>query len=95
MVFQKIKKSRGMIQVGPKKLGIEFAFSFLSFWFIVPYHFWCSDNNSTENIIFGALSVYIALVYISLALCNPGRLNDKQKKMINEKVSHSFVTQVV
>lgn len=75
------------ICIGNKKLGLEFAFANLSFICMVIFHNKVTlDAGSLESYLFYLLSAYTISVYLTIALCNPGRLTLEQKALINIKV---------
>ncbi len=76
------------ISIGNKKLGAEFAFAIASYICMVIYHHQLTlETGSLESYLFYALSIYTIAVYLTIALCNPGRLTPEQKLAINNKVS--------
>ena len=66
------------LNIGSKKVGVEFLFAFLSyiatvlcgFTYHLPY------LTSYEYYIFSFLATYELLIYINLAFSNPGRMDD-------------------
>ena len=65
------------LKVGSKKLGVEFAYIFVSIIFIVlMQHFVIlKDNYSWESLLFYTVFTYNLVTYLSLAFSDPGRVD--------------------
>eukprot|EP00347_Sterkiella_histriomuscorum_P004918 403358582 len=102
------------IQVGTKKLGVEFLFAQLSYFFTVYMQYFIIQRSTKieqaqplsdileqqipletniqskwelgyDVILFWFVAVYEIVIYFSVAMCNPGRIDQKSKEIINER----------
>jgi hypothetical protein len=66
------------LKIANKKLGGECAFAVSSYIIMVGFHHYVTlIPGSIESYIFYAISAYLLFLYLNIALCNPGRLNEK------------------
>ena len=75
------------ISIGNKRLGIEFAFAQFSFNLMAVYHHFCTLEGPIEKVVFYSYAIYMACIYFTLGLCNPGWISEEQKSIINKKVT--------
>lgn len=76
------------IIVGKKKLGIEFLFALSSFLYtFLMTHYVTLKAGEPENIWFYFVSAYVFLLFFAITCSNPGNLDDKHKRIINQRVS--------
>lgn len=65
------------LKVGSKRLGVEFAYIFLSTLFIYFVQTYVIlPPNSWEASLFYFIFTYNVIAYVSLASSDPGRIND-------------------
>lgn len=67
------------LRVGDKKLGVEFAFAQLSYLAIFLITHFVTLRSGLESYLFYGLSLYVWVLYVNIAFCNPGRLTESQK----------------
>ncbi len=74
------------LNVGSKKLGVEFLFAFLSYIATVycAYAYHLPYLSDAEYYVFSFVAIYECLIYLNLAFSDPGRHNQMQKTVINE-----------
>ncbi|CDW80113.1 erf2p [Stylonychia lemnae] len=68
--------------LGSKKLGVEFAFAMFSYFYSISVQYWViqhPDIGGYEKYLFWFVCLYEFVIYFNVALCDPGRLDEKQK----------------